>query len=137
MNPFITQQFVNAVHDQRVASGASIRSLFLQVATQALQDPRVQQQLREYQDSREEQSRWRKVKDEEVRGGRDIQFADGEFNVKVLNGYSYDGDCFTTDVIVEYPEERGNLHMHVVFDETGRVITEHWKQGNKIISPPH
>ena len=129
MNPIITQQYVHAAHDRRMAHEASqsMAGLFAQAALRA---------FREYQAGREEQSRWRTVDGVETSGGRDVQYTDGNYSVKVLNGYSRDSDSYTTDVVVTDRHTPGNLHMHVVFDEDGKIITEHWKQHGKIIQPP-
>jgi|GEM_PF-3425822 len=136
MNPLAAQRYVNAAHDQRVAQEFSVRNLFLQTALRALDRPEAQRALRAYQEAREESSRWRIVDGMEKRGGRDVQYRDGQLVVEVLNGYSRDYDEYTTDVIVTYPDEPDNLHMHIVFDENGRTITEHWKQGGEAIPAP-
>jgi hypothetical protein len=128
MNPLITQRYINAAADERTYNEETLpRAMYLRAAIKAFE---------EYQRWRASQGRWRVVDGEETNEGRDIQYSDGTFQVKVVSGYSRDDDLYTTDIIIKYLDSPGDLHMHVVFDEQGNMITEHWKQYSRIIDPP-
>jgi hypothetical protein len=59
--------------------------------------------------------------------GRDIQYVDGDVEVKVKVGYNRDYDCYVTDIIVK-PLIKGwhGGHQHVIIDGHGRELMNEW-----------
>ncbi|MEV7162995.1 hypothetical protein ACWECC_25020 [Streptomyces microflavus] len=56
---------------------------------------------------------------------KETQFEANGIKVKVSNGYSGSTDDFTTDVVVVDPQGEGK-HIHIIFDEHGRIVYEGW-----------
>jgi hypothetical protein len=72
--------------------------------------------IRAYQRSRQQDSQ----------RGRDVQYEDGDYKIRVKNGYQWKGDKYTTDVVVVDRRTRKGAHWHVVFDENGNILHQGW-----------
>lgn len=59
--------------------------------------------------------------------GRDIQYQDSGCTVKVRNGYDTRSGRFTTDIVVYDRTRSDGQHYHLVLNDRGDVIAEHWK----------
>lgn len=63
--------------------------------------------------------------------GRDLQYIDDGCKVEVRSGYHRDGKRHTTDILVFERSDSRGLHLHLVLDDQGNVVTEHWKTQKK------
>jgi len=93
-------RYVNLARDQRLAS---------QVGRVAMGDSQLSEMAR------------RAYRQAQTRGKRDLQYQEDGITVKVKNGYSRDGDDYTTDIILIDPGRPGE-HLHIVFDSRGNEI---------------
>lgn len=73
---------------------------------------------RAYQDFRTEQAR----------GRRELQYRDGDLEVRVRSDYNRDHDCDVTDIVVipRHDNPRGS-HQHVIIDENGNELMNEWR----------
>jgi hypothetical protein len=55
-----------------------------------------------------------------------VQYRDGNWQVKVLNGYDASRHVRTTDIIVSSVQRGSKEHRHIVIDEAGNIIHDKW-----------
>lgn len=68
-----------------------------------------------------------RAKKAQAQKGRDLQYVDADCKVEVRNGFDSRSNRFTTDIVVYDRSRSDGGHVHIVLDEDGNVITEHWK----------
>jgi hypothetical protein len=56
-----------------------------------------------------------------TQSGRDVQFESNGIKVLVKNGFSRNGNAYTTDIILIDPGRPG-MHLHYVLDENGQEV---------------
>lgn len=70
---------------------------------------------------------YRRARQMDAQQNRDVQYEDDDCVVRVKNGYHFDSDKDTTDILVIDRNSRTGAGWHVVFDDNGNVIHEGWK----------
>jgi hypothetical protein len=61
--------------------------------------------------------------------GRQIQYQDGNYTIKVGSGYSRNRDAITTDVIIA-ERNASDEHYHLVIDDRGNVVFSEWRKNH-------
>lgn len=82
----------------------------------------------------EEFSRWtvwnnsQRLRETLETGPRVIQHEDEDTEVNVKSGFSRDRDTPTSDFIIIDRHSATGGHQHVIYDDKGNEITNHWKE---------
>lgn len=60
--------------------------------------------------------------------GRDTQYEDENFSVKVKSGYHRDSRQAVTDVLVFDRKRNDGGHWHIIIDTKGTILHQSWRQ---------
>jgi hypothetical protein len=62
-----------------------------------------------------------------VQKGRDLQYVDDDFKVKVKSGYHRENEVVATDIIIIDRLGPKGSHWHIIIDEYGNILHQGWR----------